>query len=269
MSGALNSVMGGGGGMLGGLLGGSGGGSILGDIGGVIGMEFGPIGSMIGEAVGNMLQQVVTNAVSQAGDQLQQQSGMPPFVNNMLKDTANAQASQNQSNVPADVQQDAQDKFGAIMSDMTNQLGSAIASSAAQRHKESGQTGAGGWLEAIAQAMGDCLGQQASALVDLSNKMQADMPTPATGATTGTGTAAPAGTGMTAGTGAATGTGAAAGAPANKTSTNDTNTAQAAKFNEDMTQFQALSQQYSILQNTFTTAIKSLGEALQGMARKS
>jgi len=239
MSGALSSV-----------LGGSGGGSILGDIGGIIGMEFGPIGSMIGEAIGNMLQQVVTSAVSQAGDQLQQQSGMPPFVNSMIKDAANTQASQSQTNVPADVQQYAQDKYGAIMSDMANQMGSYIASAAAHRHKESGSAGAGGWLEAIAEAMGKCLGQQASNLVALSNKMQQDMPSSSAG-------------------GAGGGTGTGTGAPATGGDKASDNAKQAAVFNEDMTQFQALSQQYSILQNTFTTAIKSLGEALQGMARKS
>jgi hypothetical protein len=140
MSGALSSV-----------LGGSGGGSILGDIGGIIGMEFGPIGSMIGEAIGNMLQQAVTSAVSQAGDQLQQESGMPPFVNSMIKDAANTQASQNQAQVPADVQQHAQDKYGSIIADMTNQMGAAIASGAAHHHKD--KDGAGGWLEAIAEAM--------------------------------------------------------------------------------------------------------------------
>src|SRR5262249_3862637 len=134
-------------------------------------------------------------------------------------------------------------------------MGSFIASSAAHKHKESGQTGAGGWLEAIAEAMGQCLGQQASALVQLSNKMQQDMPSSsATGSTGGVARAGGAGAGASAGAGAG--------------STQD-NAAQAAQFNEDMTQFQALSQQYSILQNTFTTAIKSLGEALQGMARKS
>ncbi len=244
MSGALSSV-----------LGGSGGGSILGDIGGLIGAEFGPIGSMIGEAIGNMLQKAVSDAVSQAADQLQEQNGMPPFLANMVKDTASEQAAQNQSNVPAGVQQEAQDKYGAVISDMTNQMASFIASNAAHKHKESGGSGAGGWLEAIAQAMGDCLGQQASALVDLSNKMQGEMPTPTTGSTGSTGTP-----GVTGATGAKNTT---------SSSTGGSNTAQAAQFNQDMTQFQALSQQYSILQNTFSTAIKSLGEALTGMARKS
>jgi len=243
MSGALNSVLGGSGG------------SILGSIGGIIGMEFGPIGSMIGEAIGNMLQQAVSGAVSQAADQLQQQHGMPPFLANMVKDTAHDHAQQNQANVPADVQQHAQDKYGSIIADMTNQMGAAIASAAAHKHKESGDSGAGGWLEAIAKAMGDCLGQQAADLVRLSNKMQGEMPSGSTGGGTG---------------GPATGTTTNPnGGPSNTTTSKDDNTAQAAQFNQDMTQFQALSQQYSILQNTFSTAIKSLGEALQGMARKS
>jgi hypothetical protein len=229
MSGALSSVFGGGGG------------SILGDIGGIIGMEFGPIGSMIGEAIGNMVQQAVSGALSNAADQLQQQHGMPPFLASMVKDKSNDFAAQNQANVPADVQQSAQDQYGAQMQDLQDQLGSFIVSSAAQHQKAEGSSGkSGGWLEAIAAAMGEVLGKQAADLVSLSNKMSSEVQTPNAG---------------TGGTNANAGTG--------------SNTGDAKAFNKDMADFQALSQQYSILQNTFTTAIKSLGEALQGMARKS
>ncbi len=35
-----------------------------------------------------------------------------------------------------------------------------------------------------------------------------------------------------------------------------------------MTEFQATSQEYSMLNNTFSTAIKALGESLGSMARK-
>lgn len=35
-----------------------------------------------------------------------------------------------------------------------------------------------------------------------------------------------------------------------------------------MTQFQATSQEYSMLNNVFSTAIKALGESLSSMARK-
>ncbi len=242
MSGALNSV-----------LGGSGGGSILGDIGGIIGMEFGPIGSMIGEAVGNMLQQAVSGAVSDAADQLQQQHGMPPFVANMVKDKASDFATQNQANVPADVQQAAQEQYGAEAQDLQSQLGSFIVSQAAQHHKttDGGSTGKGGgsWLEAIAQAMGEALGDQASKLVTLSNKMSQEVQTPTDNSTNAAGGGASAGASATGGT--------------------SSNNGDAKQFNKDMADFQALSQQYSILQNTFTTAIKSLGDALSGMARKN
>jgi uncharacterized protein involved in exopolysaccharide biosynthesis len=44
--------------------------------------------------------------------------------------------------------------------------------------------------------------------------------------------------------------------------------ANARKFNMLMTQFQATSQEYSMLNNTFSSAIKALGEALSSMARK-
>jgi hypothetical protein len=236
MSGALSSVFGGGGG------------SILGDIGGIIGMEFGPIGSMIGEAIGNMVQQAVSGALSDAVDQLQQQHGMPPFLGNMVKDKANEFATENQANVPADVQQSAQDQYGPEMQDLQAQLGAFIASSASEKHKASGGSSHGGsWLEAIAAAMGEALGKQADRMVALSDKMSAEMP---------------------AGSSGSSGTG--GGTPTNTTSGSPTsNNSQASQFNKDMTDFQAVSQQYSILQNTFSTALKGLGEALQGMARKS
>jgi len=103
MSGALNSVMGGGGSS-----------SLLGDIGGIIGgAEFGPIGAMVGQALGNMLQQAIQSAMSQATSQLQQQ-GMPSYVANMVNDQTAAQTAQNTNpNVPAAIQQQTQDQYGA------------------------------------------------------------------------------------------------------------------------------------------------------------
>jgi hypothetical protein len=191
--------------------------------------------------------------MSQATSQLQQQNGMPAIAGSMANDaTADATEQNMTPNVPAGTQQQAQDQFGAQMQDFQNQLGSFIASSAAQKHKASGSGGgAGGWLEAIAAAMGDALGQQASALVGLSNKLSGEVQTPGS-----TGTAA--GGSSTGGTSAGS----------SSQSQSNSNTAQAQQFNEDMTQFQALSQQYSILQNTFTNAIQAIGTALQGMARK-
>ena len=241
MSGALNSVMGGSGG------------SLLGDIGGIIGgAEFGPIGAMVGQALGNMLQQAIQGAMSDATSQLQQQ-GMPSYVANMVNDQTAAQTAQNTDpTVPADVQQQTQDQYGAQMQDFQNQLGSFIVSSAL-RHKNSGgggssseggsaSSGGGGWLQAIASAMGDALGEQAAQLVKLSNTLSSEVATPNT----------------------------ATDSKGNPTAqAEQQNEAAARQFNKDMTSFQAQSQQYSILQNTFTTAIKSLGEALQGMARKS
>ncbi len=243
MSGALNSVMGGGGSS-----------SLLGDIGGIIGgAEFGPIGAMIGQALGNMLQQAIQNGVGQATQQLQQQ-GMPSYVAGMVNDQAAAQTAQNTNpNVPADVQQQAQDQYGAEFDDLSNQLGAFIVKSALN-HKaaSSGGSGAagsaggtssgGGWLQAIASAMGDALGEQAGQLVKLSNTLSSEVATQNT-ATDSSG---------------------------NPTAqAEQQNEAAARQFNKDMTSFQAQSQQYSILQNTFTNALQSLGSALQGMARKS
>ena len=242
MSGALSSVMGG-----------SGSGGLLGDIGGIIGgAEFGPIGAMVGQALGNMLQQAIQSAMSQATQQLQSQ-GMPSYVANMVNDQTAAQTAQNTNpNVPAGVQQQAQDQYGAAFDDLSNQLGSFIVSSALQHKAKSGGSGAagsaggtssgGGWLQAIASAMGDALGEQASQLVKLSNTLSSEVATQNT-ATDSSG---------------------------NPTAqAEQQNEAAARQFNKDMTSFQAQSQQYSILQSTFTNALQSLGQALQGMARKS
>lgn len=272
MSGALDSV-------IGGVMGGSSGGSLLGDIGGLLGSEFGPIGSMIGEALGNMLQQAIQGAMTQATQNLQQQ-GMPSYVAGMVNDAVGAQTAQNTNhNVPADVQQQAQDLHGAQFDDFQNQLGAYITSNALANHdKASGKAGhasgggsgssasagaGGGWLMAIAEAMGQALGTQAKNLVDLSNTLSSEVQSG-----DGSSGGAKAGAGSTGGA-----AGGAGGAPATSGATkgqagDQSNSAQAQKFNLDMTRFQAQSQQYSILQNTFTNAIQAIGSALQGMARK-
>ena len=191
--------------------------------------------------------------MSQATSQLQQQ-GMPSYVANLVNDQAASQTAQNTNpDVSADAAQQAQDQFGSQLSDLTNQLGASIVRHALDnKSKASGGGGAsadgasnsaGGWLQAIAAAMGQALGDQAANLVNLSNTLSNEVQNPDSSTSSKTG---------------------------DLTSQAQANNAAAARqFNVDMTTFQAQSQQYSILQNTFTTAIKSLGEALQGMARKS
>jgi len=96
--------------------------------------------------------------------------------------------------------------------------------------------GAGGWLQAIAKAMGQALGDKAKHLVELSSKMT-DLQQAKSTATD----------------------------PKVKQEEDGKN---AQEFNKTMTEFQATGQEYSMLNSVFSTAIKSLGEALSSMARK-
>lgn len=222
MSGALNSVMGGGGGLLSG---------IGGMIGGAIG---GPIGAMIGQAVGNLLQQAIGDAVKGGIDHLQKEHGMPKFVGDMIKGKVDQVLGGLQNhNVPADVQRAAQDKFGGAIQDFKNDfqkdfINAVLGNRRGQGAEEAGD-GTGGWLQAIAKAMGKTLGEKASRLVGLSNEMSALN---------------------------------------QKTGDAKKDEQNAKDFNMKMTEFQATSQEYSMLNSVFSTAIKSLGEALGSMARK-
>jgi hypothetical protein len=232
-----------------GLMGG-GGGNILGAIGGIVGGIFGgPIGSMIGEAVGNMLQGAVGGAMNGAMDQLQREQGMPKFIADQVKQVVGEVLDGlKNGDVPAEDAGAAQENFGgamqnfeqrlqqsivdAVMDQLRGQGGDEAEGSGKGRGGKGSSGGAGGgWLQAIAKAMGGVLGDKAANMVKLSQEMSA-----LNQKRTGKG--------------------------------DEADQKAAADFNEKMTQFQATSQEYNLLNSTFSTAIKALGEALSTMARK-
>lgn len=232
MGSALNSVVGGGGS-----------GGILGAIGGIVGGIFGgPLGAMIGQAVGNMLQQAVGDAVKDTVDQLQKEHGMPKFLADAVKQRVDEVIGGLQDrNVPAQAQEAAQQHFGEDMQRFQQEFQQNLTRNVVEslggeesRGSAKGGKGGGGWLQAIARAMGQTLGDKAAEMVRLSNKMselnkaKADI-------------------------------------DPEDTQANEQN---AREFNETMTKFQATGQEYSMLNNVFSTAIKALGEALSTMARK-
>lgn len=246
MSGALNSV-----------LGGSGGGGLLGAIGGIVGGAFGgPIGAMIGQAVGNLLQKEVGQAINEGVNDLQQNHGMPKFVGDQIKSTtAQTLAGLRDNSVPADVESAAQQQFGSALTQFRNDFKDEwVASVLSQRGSESEGGGGRGWLQAIAKAMGQTLGQKAQDMVRLSGEMSAlsDKRSANTAS-------------YAAENGGRKGEQATTVGDAISSRQDQDN---AMQFNKLMTEFQATSQEYSLLNNTFTTAIKALGEALGSMARK-
>lgn len=92
----------------------------------------------------------------------------------------------------------------------------------------SGKAGAESWLVAIAKAMGSAMGDRAAKMVDLSHRMTLTK----TGGDT------------------------------------DSQQAAAKEMQSLNAEFQATSQEFSVLQNTMSTALKAIGEAMASVARK-
>lgn len=206
---------------------GGGGGSILGTIGGAIGMEFGPLGSMVGAALGNLIQSAVVDGIKDGIKNLQQEHGMPNFLANALMQVVDKVGGGMQNpNVDAGLQAALGEKNSGALRAVRDGVSNMFTGNVLQvRKDEDSGTGTGGWLQAIAKAMGKALGDKAAHMVDLSTSMQSHV-------------------------------GAKAGS------------ADANQFNKDMTDFQATGQEYSMLNSVFSTAIKSIGEAMSSMARK-
>jgi hypothetical protein len=232
MGSALNSVVGGGGG-----------GGIFGAIGGIVGGIFGgPIGAMIGQAIGNMLQQAVGDAVKDTVDHLQKEHGMPKFLGDLVKDKVDEViGGLKDKNVSPEADDAAKQHFGNDMQRFQQEFQQNLTRNVLEalggeetKGKGKGGGGGGGWLQAIAKAMGQTLGDKAAEMVRLSNKMSELNE-------------------------------AKGSIDKEDTQANEQN---AREFNETMTKFQATGQEYSMLNNVFSTAIKALGEALSTMARK-
>lgn len=236
MSGALNSVMGG--------IGGAGGGGLLSSIGGIVGSIFGgPIGGMIGSAVGNLLQDAVGKGVSNAADTLHKEDGMPKFLADQIKGVVKeALAESKDKNVDADAECEAKkcvgDKFDDFSKQFTESLVKAVRDSITEQSDREGDSGksskggkrsAGSWMQAIAEAMGKSMGDRAAKLVDLSDKI------------------------------------------ANSQTGGDSvkDQQEAAKEMQKLNaQFSATSQEFNLLQNSFNTAMKTIGEGMAAVARK-
>ena len=216
---------------IGSFVGGVVGGAIGAYIGGPAGAE---IGESIGAALGNEIQQAVGDGTKGASDDLAQNHGMPDYVRAQVYDCVDREVRDHRHNVPPEVQQAAREQWGSALQNFQQLfqqylVRAVLDNMGDQDSKPHGKGGGGGgWLQAIAKAMGHTLGQKAAEMVHLSKEMSS----------------------------------------LQQSGGGSTDAANAQKFNEDMTKFQATSQEYAILQNTFSTAIKSLGEALSGMARK-
>lgn len=223
MSGALNSVFGGG--------------NILGAALNIASMCFPPLG--IATAAASLVGQVVGQAVNQLAQQLTQQCGMPKFLQDVIGDIVKNALKDICPQSDPECREAVQDHCGHELSDLRDKLLQSMLENVKQG-LESGDDetkagkggkggGGGGWLLAIAKAMGSSAGRHAAEMVNLSNKL--DQLT-------------------------------------QKSGNKDQDAANAQEATIVQTKFQAESQMFSMLQNTFSNAIKSIGEGMSTMGRK-
>lgn len=197
MSGALNSVFGGG--------------NILGMVMNIASMAFPAL--QLANSMFNMLSQAVGSAITAAVDQLVQQ-GMPKFIGNAIKDLVGEILGNNQKPSNPQVDQAMQDRFGDQMQTFVDNLTRSIVDDVNQQREESsGGSGKGGWLVALAKAFGRIADKAAKELEQAGKNLNNENPS-------------------------------------------------------EMIEYQAKSQEFSQMMNTFVNAIKTIGEANSQTVRK-
>jgi hypothetical protein len=236
MSGALNSVLGGA--------------NPLGAILNIASVAFPPLG--IATSVANMITQGVGQAVNQAAQQLCQTAGMPKFLTDMVGGLVKDVVGKLTQHSNPGCDEASHEHFGGDIGKLVEDLVKSIVDGA-KAIMEQGQGGddckggkagkggkgqpAGNWLIAMARAMGAAAGDHAKRMVELSNKIN-DL--------------------------SSKGKGIDASSDAGKKEQADN----AAETSAAQAEFQAEGQMFSMLQNSFSNAIKSIGEGLTTMARK-
>ena len=186
------ALMGGAGSMLSGLMGSGMLGQLLGGImggGGADGIAkaiqgFSPTNVL--NAAANLINAMHGGAVKGAAEQLQREDGMPRFIQDAINKAVDQVLKKNEK--PTD--RAAQDKLGDAtkeglqkqMDDLVKQLVDNIRKQLGEESKDAtseatgggkagGKRSGGSWLQAIAKAMGEVLGQKAGEMVKLSDKI--------------------------------------------------------------------------------------------------
>lgn len=162
MSGALNSVFGGG--------------NIFGSLLSLASLAFPPLA--LAGSMSNLLTQAIGQAVTMAVDRLVQEAGMPRFLADIVKGVVgNVVGGQQQATDPA-ADAFAGSKLGGAMTDFTKLLADSLYEETKQQvqgggRRQGGSTRAssGSWLEALARALGEVAGEKAAKMVELSNKL--------------------------------------------------------------------------------------------------
>lgn len=219
------------------VIGGGGAGGIFGAVGGIVGGIFGgPIGAMIGQAVGNLLQQAIGDATKQAVDTLQQEHGMPKFLADEVKTKIDGIIGNLLQPVSADAAQQAAqhvgDKLDSFKSDLSSSLVKAVLEQLNGLEDSDGKSASGKPSKTGAKSWLEALAQAMGKTLGEKAGRMVDLSKTIT-ATTGQ------------------------------------EGREAAKKNTEATlEMQGVGQMFSLMQNAFSAAIKSIGEGLSQAARK-
>lgn len=234
-------------------IGGGGGGGFLSAIGGIVGTIFGgPVGAMIGQMIGGMLDQALSGAMQNNGiDQNTQDQASTAYKdafreasgglepNSPARGSLRQQADQfadatNASPADRGRLQQLTDELEQLVNDAVAR-GSAEAAGGQEAKDAKSGKGEGSWLMAIAKALGGTAGKAAARMVKLSDELSE-----------------------------------LGDKKAGLADSKDTKAKEqaAADYNQKQVEFQGASQEFTLLMNTISTAIKSLGESLATMARK-
>ena len=242
-----------GGGMLGGMLGGSMLSNLLGGIlggggaGGADGIAkaiqgFSPANVL--NAAANLINAMHGGAVKDAASTLQKEDGMPKFIQDAINKAVDEILKKNEK--PTDsccqkqlgdatkdgLKKEMDDLVKQLVDNVRKQLGeeSKDAAGEAQGSGKGGRKSAGSWLQAIAKAMGEVLGQKAGEMVRLSDEVSS--------------------------------------LGKKKGLEVDARQENAQEMTAAQTELQGVSQEYKLLTETISTVLKGIGEALSTMGRK-
>lgn len=230
---------------------GGGSGGFLSSIGSIVGGIFGgPVGAMIGQMIGGMVQNMLGQAMQDNGvDQQTQDSanqaynqayteasgGLEPAASNGATTSEQINQFADAANL-SDADRGTLQRLGADLNTAIADATSRGAADAAGGTEATNDTkGKGSWLMALAKALGGMAGKSAANIVKLSGELTK-----------------------------------LGDEKANAAGGDDPKAKEqaAADYNEKNTELQGASQEFSLLMNTISTTLKSLGEGMSTVARK-
>ncbi len=185
-----------------------------------------------------MLRECVSEATKDAATIFHREDGMPRYVKDEVASQANGMLTEPLVELPEPCDpkplqntEGLREAFRELSGELTRSLVEAVRAELKNGDGEAAEGSGGSWMLAIARAMGKVLGEKASRMVELSEKIQ--------GLSSGSGTG------------------------------DASKMAAAAETQRLNTEFQATGQEFNLLQTTFSTAIKTLGEGMASVARRN